>query len=200
MVVAAARENDRIGPNAITQVMEVLTNRFGGVVTGTFFASAGLGAHIASPPREMVSERDVAVLQIALREQFGVQVAAAISRDAGRRTGDYLLAHRIPKRVQLLLRWMPAPLAARVLAQAIARHSWTFAGSGTFEVRPGRPFVFAIRHNPICSKIRASEPACDFYAATFERLFQSIVHPNSRVLETQCESMGAPACVFEIRW
>ncbi len=198
--VVAAHENDRIGPNAIIQVLEALTAEFGQASTAAFFESIGLGAHSASRPCDMVAERDVAVLQASLRERFGVDVATVISREAGRRTGDYLLAHRIPKRAQQLLRWMPAALAARILARAIARHAWTFAGSGSFHVIAGRPFVLSIRHNPMCSMIRSATPSCDYYAATFERIFQAIVHPNATVTETQCESMGAPACVFEVCW
>ena len=192
--------NDRIGPNAIIQVMEALHAAIGGPATLVFFNAVGLGHYMEERPRKMVSERDVAILQIALREQFGVEMAKAISWDAGQRTGDYLLANRIPALAQTILRWMPAAFAARVLAGAIARHSWTFAGSGTFRAQPGTPFVFSIQRNPICSKIRADSPSCDFYAATFERIFRAIVHPMSRVVETECESMGASACVFEVRW
>ena len=43
-------------------------------------------------------------------------------------------------------------------------------------------------------------PACDFYAATFERLFRVLVHPAARVTETACEACGDDACQFEIEW
>ncbi len=148
----------------------------------------------------MVSEHHVACLQATLRDLFGETLAAAISRDAGRRTGEYLLANRIPRAAQQLLRWLPAQWAARVLAKAISRHAWTFSGSGTFSVKPGFPFVFEIQNNPLCRSIRSDHAVCDFYSATFERIFRELVHPNSRVTETACESAGATACVFEIVW
>lgn len=148
----------------------------------------------------MVSEHHVARLQATLREVFGETLASAISRDAGRRTGEYLLANRIPRAAQHLLRWLPAQWAARVLAKAISRHAWTFAGSGTFSVKPGFPFVFEIQSNPLCRAIRSDHAVCDFYSATFERIFRELVHPKSRVTETACESAGAAACVFEIVW
>ncbi|MBU3725156.1 MAG: bacteriochlorophyll 4-vinyl reductase [Burkholderiaceae bacterium] len=193
-------DRDRIGPNAIIQVIEALAARFGQQSADAFFTAAGLEHYVRERPGSMVSERDVAVLQSELRERFGAAVAREISLDAGRRTGDYLLANRIPRLAQRVLKLVPAALAARVLAKAISKHSWTFAGSGTFTVLPGTPFRFSIQHNPICSRIRSDAPACDYYAATFERIFRAIVHPQSCVAETQCEAMGATACVFEISW
>jgi divinyl protochlorophyllide a 8-vinyl-reductase len=191
---------DRIGPNAILQVIEAVTAAKGESACEALFSFAGLSHYLAVRPTEMVSEQDVATLQRALREQFGVEEAKALSWDAGLRTGDYLLANRIPKFAQVVLRCVPASVAARVLAGAIGKHSWTFAGSGTFSFTPGKPFVFRIVNSPLCSQIKATEPACDFYAATFERIFRAIVHPNSRVVETECEASGGKACVFEVRW
>jgi len=45
-----------------------------------------------------------------------------------------------------------------------------------------------------------AEPGCDFYAATFERLFRVLVHADARVVETACEACGAAECRFEVRW
>jgi hypothetical protein len=89
-----------------------------------------------------------------------------------------------------------------VLLSAIRRHAWTFAGSGSSG--RGRPPVRAdIRHNPLCRDLQAETPACDFYAATFERLFQLVlVHPGlaggGRCVA--CEACGDGECRFEIRW
>ena len=93
--------------------------------------------------------------------------------------------------------------AARVLVAAIQRHAWTFAGSGRVSAvlpRRARPLVLEIRHNPLCRGLRAGVPACDYYAATFERLFQVLVHGDSQVRETACEACGDDACRFELRW
>ena len=199
-MVDAAIGHDRIGPNAIIQVINALAARFGEQSVNAFFVAAGLERYIQERPGSMVSQRDVATLQTQLRDRFGPLVAREICLDAGMRTGDYLLANRIPRPAQRVLRLMPAGLAARVLSKAISKHSWTFAGSGTFTVSAGRPFRFSIQHNPICSGIRSDAPVCDYYAATFEQIFRAIVHPNARVVETACEAMGASACVFEISW
>jgi len=197
---ASISRRDRIGPNAVLQVIESVTARFGRGATGALFHAAGLSHHLAQRPDTMVSERDVAVLQLQLRETFGPDLAKEIAWDAGCRTGDYLLAHRIPTFAQVVLRFVPASIAGRVLAKAIGKHSWTFVGSGTFRMTPGKPFVFSIQGNPICSKISSDVPVCDYYAGTFERIFRVVVHPNSRVKEVACESTGAAACVFEITW
>jgi divinyl protochlorophyllide a 8-vinyl-reductase len=193
-------QHDRIGPNAILQVIEAVTAAKGGSACEALFSFAGLSQYLVNRPTEMVSQQDVATLQRALREKFGVKEAKEISWDAGLRTGDYLLANRIPKFAQGVLRFVPASLAARVLASAIGKHSWTFTGSGRFSFAPGKPFVFRIVNSPLCSQIKAEDPACDFYAATFERIFRAIAHPNSRVVETECEASGGKACVFELRW
>jgi divinyl protochlorophyllide a 8-vinyl-reductase len=194
----------RIGPNAITRVAEVLPGLLGEAGTRALFDSAGLGEHLRTPPQHMVDETDVARLHRALRQQLGHGLAAEVARQAGLRTADYLLAHRIPRPVQAVLKRLPAAWAARLLLQAIGRHAWTFAGSGRFTARAGRPCVLTITGNPLC---RGADllppsplPACDFYAATFERLFQVLVHPAAQAVETACEARGDVACVFELRW
>lgn len=190
----------RIGPNAITRVAEVMRERFGPRGADAVFAGAGLARYLDAPPERMVDEAEVARLHGRLRETLGIDEARRIGRAAGQRTGGYLLAHRIPRVVQRLLRVLPAPLAARILLAAIGRHAWTFAGSGRFRVLHGAPLLLFIEGNPLCRAVRADEPLCDFYAATFEHLFRTLVHPGSQVREVACESMGAPACVFEVRW
>jgi divinyl protochlorophyllide a 8-vinyl-reductase len=119
---------------------------------------------------------------------------------AGSATGDYLLAHRIPRPAQALLRILPAGIAGRLLLAAITRHAWTFTGSGRFTAEAGSPTVVAIANCPICRGTHSEMPACDYYAATFERLFTVLVHPDAKVVETDCMGRGASACRFEIRW
>jgi divinyl protochlorophyllide a 8-vinyl-reductase len=100
----------------------------------------------------------------------------------------------------VLLRVLPAPLASRILLKAIAGSSWTFAGSGTFSAQAGHPVRISIAACPLCRDVTADEPICDYYAATFERLFRVLVSRHARVTESQCQAMGADACIFEVRW
>jgi divinyl protochlorophyllide a 8-vinyl-reductase len=185
----------RIGPNAVTRLAEAL-----GAAAPAVFAAAGLAHRLATPPGSMVPEAEVTALHRALRVGFAPETADRIAREAGRRTALYLLAHRIPRPLQALLRRLPAGLAARVLLRAIGRHAWTFAGSGTFRVLPGTPPRFAIEHGPIARAGAAAHPVCGYYAATFETLCAALVSRRARVEEIACEAMGAPACVFALRW
>jgi divinyl protochlorophyllide a 8-vinyl-reductase len=196
----AAAQAGRIGPNAITRVAEVLRARRGEAATAALFGRAGLLPYLTQPPEAMVNEAEVTRLHQVLRDSMGTAEARAVARDAGTRTGDYLLAHRIPRAAQALLKRLPARLAARALLQAIRGHAWTFAGSGRFDARAGHPVVLSITHNPMCRGALLAEPGCDFYAATFERLFRVLVHPDARVVETHCEACGDAMCRFEVRW
>lgn len=190
----------RIGPNAIIRVAEVLPSRVGTDLTRRLFDRAGLVDYLTAPPQSMVDEAEVRRLHGVLRESLGPAAAREIAHAAGVRTADYLLARRIPKPVQALLKLLPAPLAARVLLTAIGRNSWTFAGSGQFSYVVGRPCVLTIRDNPLCRGWQAEEPACDFYSGTFERLFTVLVHRNAQVREVACEACGDASCRFEITW
>ena len=211
-----AGPSGRIGPNAITRIAEALLPRLGREGTRQVFAHAGLAAYIDTPPQAMVDEAEVISLHAALRADLGDAEARRVAAEAGWRTAAYLLAHRIPRPAQALLKILPAPLAARVLLRAISGHAWTFVGSGRFSAQVGGPALagarrpagagpaararLSIEDNPLCRGLRADQPACDFYTAVFQRLFVVLVHPRSRVVETACEARGEDACVFEVGW
>jgi divinyl protochlorophyllide a 8-vinyl-reductase len=201
---ALASHAGRIGPNAITRLAEAMPGRVGASVTREVFARAGLVHHLLAPPQQMVDETEVRRLHGALRETVGEATALGLAREAGTLTARYLLAHRIPGPVQLLLKVLPARLAARVLLTAIARHAWTFAGSGVFSHQcrwTGQPqATLRIQHNPLCRDLATDTPACVYYAATFEHLFAHLVHRHTTVTEVACEACGAEACEFEVRW
>lgn len=190
----------RIGPNAITRVAQALPPLVGSAQARVVFQRAGLLHYLHQPPSSLVQEAEVARLHQALRATLGPHTAGEVARRAGRLTADYLLARRIPGPVQWLLKRLPAPWAARLLLQAIGRHAWTFAGSGQFSARAGRPVQLVIRGNPLCQGLQAEQPACSFYTATFERLFQVLVHRRATVVETACEARGDAECRFEVRW
>lgn len=200
-VMTAADCPARIGPNAVTRMAEALRALYGETMAARIFAAAALTDMLRHPPEVMIDERDVARLHRSAHAALGATAAAAVARDAGARTGTYLLAHRIPRPVQWILRGLPAGLAARVLVVAIGRHAWTFAGSGEFGVRWQRRGVrLSIAQCPLCREVVASDPACDFYCATFERLFGELVRAGSTVTEVTCQACGGGACVFEVRW
>jgi divinyl protochlorophyllide a 8-vinyl-reductase len=196
----AARPVAVIGPNAVTRMAEALAAMGGEALCRDIFVSAGLAAHLATPPTRMIPETDVAALHRAAIEALGEERAAGLSREAGRLTGNYLLAHRIPQMAQRVLKRLPRALASRILVTAIARHAWTFAGGGEFTYRFSPRLTLTLKGSPICKGLRTEAPACSYFAGTFERVFGEVLGPSLRVTETECEATGAAACVFEVSW
>jgi divinyl protochlorophyllide a 8-vinyl-reductase len=180
-----------VGPNAILQVLDVATERFGPLATRQLFRAGGVLHHWDAPPEHMTPENDAAALHSALFALYPRE-APALSAEAGRRTADYLLAHRIPKPAQWLLRALPARTAGGLLLKAIAKHAWTFAGSGRVRTEVGEGFIVEIAHNPL------AQPDCPWHAAVFERLFRALVSPDAQVLHTHCCFWGDEACRFEV--
>lgn len=192
-------EPARIGPNAVIQLGEALSARGEDRLAREVYAAAGHSDWIAAPPGEMVSEIEVARLHDALARVAPSGLVDDIMADAGALTGDYIVANRIPAPARVLLRLLPAPLAARLLVEAIAKHAWTFAGSGVFSFRPGWPLVVEIASNPLAGPPRAA-PRCVWHEAVFTRLFRSLVSDRANARETACCAAGDPACRFEIGW
>lgn len=190
----------RIGPNAIIQMREVMIEELGRREAGRLLAQAGLSAYVFEPPTEMVDEAEVAALHRVLRTAFGEARAGAMAFEAGLRTGRYLLANRIPAPARTILKLLPAPIASRLLLAAIAKHSWTFAGSGRFEVLSTNPALVRITDCALVRGLTLRQPGCAFYTGTFEALFRALVHRTARARQTACEGRGDRACLFEISW
>lgn len=190
----------RIGPNAIIRMAEALQEQGGRETMEKVFRKAGLVRYVDDLPEQMVDEAEVTALHQALRAELSGEGARAASLRAGALTGDYLLANRIPRAAQLVLKLLPASVASRILLQAIGKNAWTFSGSGEFSARSGYPVSVAVAGCPICRGANARENLCDYYAATFERLYVVLVSPRAKVREVECQATGADACRFEITW
>jgi divinyl protochlorophyllide a 8-vinyl-reductase len=189
-----------IGPNAVLQLMEALKVAGLGDLSAPIFATAGVAEWLTEPPTAMVDQRPVARLHQVLRAVSSPQEGAALMADAGRLTADYILANRIPQAAQMVLKLLPARLAAAVFVPAIKAHSWTFAGTGQFTGQAGLPTVFTLTGNPLCAGERAAAPVCAWQAAVFQRLFQVLVSPAAIAVETECEASGGACCRFEVDW
>ena len=183
-----------IGPNAILQLLPQIERIGGAARVAQMLAEAGVfevpdGSH-------MIPEGDAARLYQVLRRDEPV-LAPELAAEAGRGTADYILAHRIPKPAQWLLKALPAPLAARSLSRAITKHAWTFAGSGAFTARG--PWQFEIAANPIVRGEQSDVPLCQWHAAVFEHLYRVLVHPAVSCRETCCCAMQeSDICQFSI--
>jgi len=198
--VTQNENHGRVGPNAIIRVAEALEASQGRDAVVDVFGHAGLAHYVDALPSEMVDECEVMALQGALRDRLGIATARAVSRDAGARTGDYLLARRIPKPAQALLSILPPFLASRTLIKAIRANAWTFVGTGVFTADASYPPTFVITDSLLCRGASSDQPLCDFYAGTYERLFRRLVQREASVTEVACHACGAPDCRFEVRW
>jgi divinyl protochlorophyllide a 8-vinyl-reductase len=191
-----AEAGARIGPNAVLQLVPVLDAHLGTDQRCALLDEAGI--RVLPDGTSMIDEQPVARLHQVLRARHPERARTLATR-AGTATGDYILAHRIPKPAQRLLRALPAWLSARLLAQAITKHAWTFAGSGQFRIASTRPLVFEIADNPVVRGEHAAAPVCDWHAAVFERLYRTLVAPDYIVEETHCAAHDDGVCRFELR-
>jgi divinyl protochlorophyllide a 8-vinyl-reductase len=185
----------RIGPNAITQVIDAARNLEQVSKVRSLLRSADLERYLDAPPEAMVPEGEVRALHLAIDQTLGARRAQTLSWLAGWHTGGYLLAHRIPQPAQVVLRRLPAAVASRILMAAIRRNAWTFVGSGGIETEGGRRI--RISGCVLCQDSRVTSGGV-YYAAVFERLFQELVDASACVREVACIRSGAPRCVFEI--
>ena len=196
--MTAVAEPARIGPNAIIRIAEALSDRFGDGVAEPLLHAA-TGYHLSALPSAMVDEREPLALVKAVVERLGAADAAPILHDAGRRTGNYLLANRIPRVAQWIIRAAPRRVGLAILLQAMAQNAWTFAGSGRFRVvRSGDWPQLVFEDCAMCRELHATTPMCDFYAGTFERLIGVLVAPAVRVVEVECLAQGGRLCRFEL--
>jgi divinyl protochlorophyllide a 8-vinyl-reductase len=188
----------RMGPNSITQIAQALHDLHGADTQQAVFRAAGLVQRLQHPPSRPVPVTEVALLHHALVLQLGEIHAEAVSRLAGQRTGEYLLARRIPRAVQWLLRHLPPAWAARLLIQAIRRNAWTFLGRGLFFAAPGQPLRILFLGAPLCNGPKLSEPGSAYYQATFEILFHALVSPSSSIAHRRCSECRGRVCEYSL--
>lgn len=187
----------RIGPNSLIQTAAVLSDRFGRNVARAIFESAGLGREFAGTERVMVPEEKPQRLFRCVCDTCGPTLGRQVLADAGDRTALYLLEYRIPPLAQALLGLLPLTLSARLLVRAIARHAWTFAGSGVFTAHVKawrRPTIqLEIRSNPLATD------GCPWHQAVIARLFSTILQHPVDITHHTCCARGNECCRWEIR-
>lgn len=191
----AAQGSGLIGPNAILQTLPVLDGLLGPKGCRDVLNHAG----IAEIPdgNHMIPEALAARLHRQIRLD-APGLASRISAQAGIATANYILANRIPRPAQIVLRCLPAGPAARLLSTAIDKHAWTFAGSGQFSVLT--PWKFKIADNPLVRGETDTSCLCSWHAAVFARLYQALVSPECSCQEISCGAQAvASCCEFEIR-
>jgi divinyl protochlorophyllide a 8-vinyl-reductase len=186
----------KIGPNAILQLVPVLEDAAGRDFTSHVLAMAGV-FELPDPAAGLMDEAPAARLHQALRTEMP-DMAPMLAREAGWRTADYILEHRIPRFAQVMLKLLPARLSAPMLARAVEKHAWTFCGSGGFSLVQSWPPVFEIEDNPVVRGEKSVLPLCHWHAAVFERLFSELCGHSWRCEELVCCAQGARACHFRM--
>ncbi len=189
----------RIGPNAVIQLAAALGRAHGPEVRREVFALAGLERRLDAPPDAMVAETEVVALHRALNARLGSGQATATAADAGRLTGDYLLANRIPALAQRALRLLPWRLSVRALVRAIGAHAWTFAGTGRFGATFGEPVTLIVSGGPLKAEIAVRETLAAYYAATFHRVLEGATGRALALEHMVDRDSGAPACLMRVR-
>jgi divinyl protochlorophyllide a 8-vinyl-reductase len=190
-IIETPRPRCVVGPNAVIQLGEALDGRGKGDQAALIFGKAGCAALLERYPDSMINERVPARLFEAACEILGTEEAGAVLSDAGRRTGQYILANRIPWFARLLLPSLPRAWALRMLLNAISKHAWTFAGSGAFSYTYGKQCSIRITNNPLAAPI-----GCIWHAAVFEFLFSTLLNEPVHILELSCCKRGSNTCEF----
>ena len=172
-----------IGPNAVLKTIEVMEERLGHAETAAILADAQI-ARLPSG-EHMIPEIEALRLHrwLALHDPIA---AWGIAEEAGARTADYIIAHRIPRAAVWLLRRLPAMLSAPLLMAAIRKHAWTFVGAGAFT--PAGAWRFAIDRSQADDAMLPPGSLFHWYAAVFTRLYRRLV-----AADCTCRHRDAPA-------
>lgn len=178
----AHRAAGLVGPNAVIQLAAALADA--PEAARAIFTRAGLARLLDNPPDAMIDQSIPARLFDALYAELPARDAAQIAHRAGRLTGQYILANRIPRPVHYLLRALPRALAMRLLLKAIARNAWTFAGTGEVQVQPRAPQI-TLAGNPM------PMPNAVWHVGVFEALFGALVSAETRVTHRHLDGVDA---------
>lgn len=201
--MAQPNDNERsghIGPNSVIQLVAALKQLGETEAMERLFADADRAAWIETPPSSMIPAHEAARLHQGLRDVLPVARAEAVLSLAGRLTAEYLLAVRIPRPAQVILKILPARLAASVLMKAISANAWTFGGADGFSYTVGSGVEAVIKNNPLCEGLHAEAPTCVWHAAVFETLFRALVSPATQAREALCCAQGNDSCHFQLIW
>lgn len=182
----------RVGPNAVIQLASALHDIAGSCMMRRVFRAAGQRNLLDNLPYEMIDERVAAALFTALWRTLPDWVAEDVAGDAGQRTADYILTHRIPGFAKSIIGSLPPSLAGSLLLSAIQKNAWTFAGSGHCRTTHGKPSLIEITANPLAM------PNCAWHQAVFERLFRVLVSKRTCVSHPKCCAESDSVCRFEV--
>jgi divinyl protochlorophyllide a 8-vinyl-reductase len=179
-----------IGPNALIQTARALEDRLGEPEARRILRMAGYASLLDAEPSGMQPEREFLALVRFLEGVLPADDARELLREAGRRTGAYVLEHRIPGIARFLVRILPTGMRTRVVLEAIARHAWTFTGSGAFafETRPDVRLTLSLGAQ--AREIPCTEPLHAYYHGALETLLRALVARNVELGEAPGTSLS----------
>ena len=158
---------------------------------------AHLEKYIAIPPENdpmlALPPGDLATLTNALLEVTGAEYGLPILRRAGEEVGRRLVRRRFGARgiagpLRSPLRRLQRALTELEKGFEHAKHSIE-----------GELLVQRIEAPcPYCHGISSARPVCRFHEGLLEALARGIVSSACTVRESDCQAMGAPACIFNI--
>jgi divinyl protochlorophyllide a 8-vinyl-reductase len=183
----------KIGPNAIIQTVYALRAHYGDDEANDLLRRGDHAHLIDNLPAEMVDEAEFHALVHMVQAEIGEAQTASILQDAGQRTADYLLAHRIPRFFQRLVRLLPRRLGLALLLKAISRHAWTFVGSGQFRFHIARqPTIHVLVTYPSVT------PVAHFYGGTFAHLLHTLIDPHATLQTATSQEASAIDCTYTL--
>jgi divinyl protochlorophyllide a 8-vinyl-reductase len=111
----ATANPDRIGPNAVIQLIVALAALGETEAMARLFKESGREAWLEAPPEEMIPASEAARLHVGLRRILPRSRAEVALATAGHLTADYLLANRIPGVAQAFFKVLPPRLTPGLL-------------------------------------------------------------------------------------
>jgi len=164
-----------IGPNSVIQLGLALRDLLGRDEARRVFETAGCADLFDTPPVGMIDQAIPARLMETACRLLPEAEARRVFSEAGRRTADYVIANRIPRFAQWIMKVLPRKLGARLLLGAIERNAWTFCGTGQCTTQSRAGFILKLSNNPIPT------PDCVWHAAVLQRLFAQLISARAQV-------------------
>lgn len=188
------RSRQLVSPHLILHLLTAVERALGSDHKEALLETADIG--IIPANSDLVSELKAARLHQALRERHPNQ-APELLAEAGRMTGEALIAAQVTDRAKVMLGSAPWPLAAWLVSKTIRQNAGLFSGTGGFRVT--NTLHCELEDNPLVRGETSGVPVCHWNRALFEAVYKTLVHPQLECFETDCCATGASACRFEMR-
>jgi divinyl protochlorophyllide a 8-vinyl-reductase len=187
----------RIGPNAVIQTVRALEERCGSAEAARMLAGRP-ARWLAERPSAMVDERDFRDLVEAIGAAMPADEASAVLYRSGRLTGEYVLANRIPRIAQTLIRALRRGPGPAILLRAIGANAGTFGESGSYAYTAGGTPRVQIANPVLSASPELAAAVCAYNRGAFEALFRGLIDAQASIVEEHCQATGGNTCTYRI--